>query len=301
MSKSRLLGYAILFVFFPRLALAETPKPSVMVAKLKAENLSDRFLYPATLSAFRVVTLHSDADGLVSDLKVELGQKVQAGQTLAFIRNPDPIYEFKPYAVTAAFSGIVTSVDIAVGDRVTKQRPLFTLADLRSIKIKIHLTADDLLVLKPQDRAILLVHGKEFPLRIRAMSPMIDPATGTAPCELELVDSSKIAGLVPGSLGKVVFETNRRKGVIVPEAALVYRGRDPFVIRVTDKKTAQYVPVKILKHDVGRMEIQSELKEGDTFISNAMGFIAEGEALQTQDPEEKKAKAEAEEKKGGST
>ena len=153
--------FFIASLFFPT-AHAAVKKPTVRVEAIKSEGLSDRLIYPATLSAFRVVPLHSDADGLVTTLNVELGQKVSSGQALALIKNPDPVYDFKPFALTAPFSGIITSVDIAVGDRVSKSRPMLTLADLKSIKIKIHLTAEDLAFLKPQYPALLSIHGKEF-------------------------------------------------------------------------------------------------------------------------------------------
>lgn len=262
---------------------AEAKKPTVTVEAAIPQKLSDRLLYPATLAAFRIVPVHTDAEGLVSTLRVELGQSVTAGQTLALVTNPDPVSGFKPYALTAPISGLVTTLDIAVGDRVTKERVVLVIADLRSYKVKIHLTAADLLSLKPKDMGKLKLQGRELKVRIRVMSPMIDPMTGTAACELEIVaDAAELKTLVPGSMGQVIFESNQRDGYLVTEDALVYKGKETFVIRVTADKKAEYVPIKILKRAVGMLEISGKINKGDHIVVASTGFIAEGEALETE-------------------
>ncbi len=260
---------------------AEPKKTIVLANTVKKQTLSERLLYPAILAAFRIVPIYADAEGLVSDLRVDLGQSVRLNQPLAQITNPDPTYGFKPYALVSPINGMITVLDIAVGDRVTKAKPLMVIADLNAYKVKIHLTASDLHALHKGDQGTLTLQGKKLPVRIRAMSPMIDQATGTAPAELEIIASPKeLRVLVPGSMGQVVFETNRHEGIILPEDAIVYKGKDPYVIRFSAEKTAQYLPVKIVKHDVGQVELAPEnLKDGDLVVTGSAGYIPEGEAL----------------------
>ncbi len=255
-------------------------KPAVYTETIKLQSLSDKLLYPATVSALRVVPVTAEVEGFVKELKAELGQKVAQGSTLLRIANPDPVYHYEPFAVTAPFAGVITGIDIAVGDRVQKGRTLLTLTDNKDLKIKINITGEDLALLTPKQQADLLIGEGIWPLRIRALSPIIDPATGTAACELELSDKAKASSLVPGKLGQVVFKIAERKGFVVPESAIYYRGRDVYVVRVDEKNKAQYLTVKILKNREGKFEIAgAALKEGQAIVTHATVYIADGEEL----------------------
>ena len=261
-------------------------KPSVYTDPIKVQTLSDRLVYPAAVSASRIVPVTSEVDGFIKDLKAELGQKVAQGSPLLKISNPDPVYHYEPFVVTAPFAGVITSIDIAVGDRVQKGRALLTLTDNRQLKIKINVTADDLSRLSPQQKAELKIGENTWPLHVRALSPMVDPATGTAACELELDAKANPSQLVAGKLGQVVFSLGERKGIIVPESAIFYRGRDTFVIRVEASSKAHYVQVKIAKAISGSYEILSpDLKEGQKIVTHATSYVAEGDELDVKSAE----------------
>jgi hypothetical protein len=58
---------------------------------------------------------------------------------------------------------------------------------------------------------------------------------------------------------------------------------------VTPKSTAEYVPVKILHHSVGQVEVDSPLKDGDRIVTGSTGYIVEGEELELQKAKDEKA------------
>lgn len=288
MFKAQLREIFLIFSLLLAAQAAAIPeKPKVFALKLEPEALADELLYPARIATLRTVAIPAEIDGFVQSLSVALGQSVRSGQTLLGISNPDPVYDYKAYSIKAPFSGIISSVETAVGDRVTRGKPLLTLADSKSLKIQVYLTSGDVRRLSPGAKAELLIGTETLPVRIKAMSPIIDPASGTAPCELELVDpqsSQKL--LVAGSIAKVRFSLNQRQALLVPERAIVYRGRDPFVVKIDEKQKAQYVPVKILKQNRGQYELAAEggLNAGTTIVASSQGFINDGEELSIETP-----------------
>ncbi|MDQ3235142.1 MAG: efflux RND transporter periplasmic adaptor subunit [Pseudobdellovibrionaceae bacterium] len=261
-------------------AAADVTRASVIAMRVELQEVADRMLYPARIAAYRSVSVPAEIEGFVQTLDVALGQQVRSGQILVRISNPDPVYEFKSYGIKAPFAGVVSSIDVAMGDRITRGKNLLTLADSASLKILVHLTTDDVKKLKPGYPGSLLIDKQAIPVRIRAMSPVIDATTGTAPCELELSDAPKSAGLlVAGSIGQVRFSVNQRKAVLLPERSIVYRGKDPYIIRLTKDLKAEYLTVTIVRQSSGQVEIESALKAGETIVASSQGFVAEGEAV----------------------
>lgn len=283
MSRARFLLVFFLIPFFfdaSRAHAGESPKASVIAMNVAVQDLADRMLYPARVAAYRSVGVPAEIDGFVQTLNVQLGQRVKAGQVLVNLNNPDPVYEFKSYGIKAPFSGVVSAIDVAVGDRINRGKSLLTLADSSSLKILVHLTTDDVKKLQPNYPGKLLIGKEQIPVRIKAMSPIIDASTGTAPCELELSDAGKNAGfLVAGSIAQVSFSINQRKAVIVPERAIVYRGKDPFIIRLSKELKAEYLPVNIIKQSSGQVEIESKVQSGETIVASSQGFIVDGETV----------------------
>lgn len=283
------LSVFIFCLFAPVFAAkaAENEKPGVIAMKVQPQQLADRMLYPARIAAYRSVAIPAEIEGFVQTLDVVLGQKVKAGQTLVNLNNPDPVYEFKSYSIKAPFAGVISAIDVAVGDRIIRGKSLMTLADSSSLKILVHLTTEDVKKLKPGFPGKLLIGKQDFPVRIKAMSPIIDASTGTAPCELELSDAARNGGLlVAGSIAQVSFSINQRSAILLPERAIVYRGKDPFVIRLGADLKATYVPVVIVKQSSGQIEIESQLKAGETVVASSQGFVVDGETVVVESTKE---------------
>ena len=77
--------------------------------------------------------------GPVRAVRVAVGDKVKAGQTLAVIESNVSLSE---YAVTAPLSGTVLSRNVAVGD-LAGDTPLFEITDLSKLWVDIHLFGAD--------------------------------------------------------------------------------------------------------------------------------------------------------------
>lgn len=269
--------------FFSALAIAApTPDktPLVFVDQLKAESLFDLLSYPARIHPRVSATLLSETDGVVREVRANIGRPVKKGQTLFVIGNTDPVYQYAPLTVKSPIAGIVSSVETTEGSRTIKGQRLATVTDPREIRVQVEIPASDLGAVQTGIEGELRLPGHDKPMKVRVQgaSPFVDPATGTASAELVLVD--KVA-LAPGVLGRVSFKARAHDGIQVPEEAIVYRGQEPMV-RIVENGKARYAPVSLGQSRRGTIEILKGVKAGDSVIIRASQYVGDGEAVSIQ-------------------
>src|SRR3989304_3037855 len=73
---------------------AESGKPrSVEVTAPKRQNMSRRLDVPATMEAYEQADLYAKASGYISEVRVDIGDRVKAGDVLAVIDVPEMVKE----------------------------------------------------------------------------------------------------------------------------------------------------------------------------------------------------------------
>ncbi len=281
----RLLGYVLVStqVLTAQAAVEPAkPKPQVFVSQVKAKELFDQFTYPARVVSKVNSTILADSDGVVSKIYAPLGQKVSARARILQITHTDPVYQYAPIVVVAPAAGIVSGVEITEGAQVVKGQKLATVTDPRQTKIQVEVPALDLPSVKPGLEGEFLPTGADQPLKIKVIgvSPYVDPATGTAPCDIVLAQSEKYA-LSPGGLGQVSFKANLRRGFMIPDSAVLYKGAQTFVRLVKDGKAMQ-VPVTLGRKQRGNVEILKGLEENATLVERSSRYIGDGEEVNAQ-------------------
>ena len=287
-----LLGCSLILSGLSPASAAKPPKPVVYVQKLSSAELSETLTYPARVEPRIKAEVASEADGIVSKINAPLGTRVKAKTPLLVIRNTDPVYQYAPQVVTSPVAGVVSRVDVTEGSRVSRGDKLALVTDPAQVRVVVEIPAQDVRSIHQGQSAELKIPGDTSDeittLKVRGLSPFVDPATGTASCELELApplklkkgESVKAATLLPpaGSIARVTFKANVRKGLSIDENALTYRGRDPFVRIVRDGK-AVMVPITMGRKQAGMVEVLKGLKAGDQVVQRSSGFISDGESV----------------------
>lgn len=98
-----------------------------------------RLMGRVAMNGNRFAEVRARFDGPVKDVRVGLGDQVQAGQTLAVIENRESL---RTFAVTAPFAGVVLARHTNVGD-VAGTEPLFEIADLSSLWVEFNAFGTD--------------------------------------------------------------------------------------------------------------------------------------------------------------
>ncbi len=263
----------------------EDKKPIVFVSKAASSELSEVLTYPARIEPRIKALVPSDADGVVTKILAPLGSQVKAHQTLMYVRNTDPVYRFAAMAVTAPVAGVVSRLEVTEGSHVAKGDKLALVTDPNQVRVVVEVTAEDVRQIKNGQEASLTIpnsaSAEPTPLKVRGISPFVDPATGTALCELEAANA-KVVLPPPGSIARVTFRANVRQGISISDTAITYRGKDPFV-RIVQEGKAKLVAVVLGRKQAGFVEIMKGLKTGDVVVERTSKFIGDGESVEVQD------------------
>lgn len=293
---------ASIFVFFlaqsPSSAAPDKPNPAIVfVSQAKAIELFDVLTYPARVVPKINSAVISETDGVVTKVLTPLGQRVKRGQRLLTITHTDPVYQFAPMEVTSPSTGVVSLVEVTEGSHVTKNQKLLAVTDPSQVNLIIEVPAQDLALLSQGAVGEFRMDGRldpneaSTPVKVRGISAFVDPATGTATCELEIQKKNKsTAHIPPGVLGQVSFKAGIRKGISLPDHAIFFKGSETFV-RLLENGKAKQVAVRLGRKQRGQVEVLSGVPDGSSVIERTSRFVGDGEEVTVQGTESKKPEA----------
>ncbi|HUP58594.1 MAG TPA: efflux RND transporter periplasmic adaptor subunit [Bdellovibrionota bacterium] len=261
---------------------AENGKPAIVfVRKLTSVELFDQLSYPARIVSKVNTTLLAEADGVVSKIHASLGAPVARKAKVLQIRHTDPVYQYAPVTVLSPVAGVVSSVDVTEGTQVTRGQRVATITDPAQIRFVVEVPSPDLSLVAPGSTGeFRLGPGAEpVAVRVTGVSPFVDPATGTASCELELAKAARgKLVLRPGQAGQVEFKVGLHQGFSIPDHAIVYKGAATFV-RVVEEEKARQVAVKLGRKQRGQVEVVEGLKAGMQMVERSSRYVGDGEKV----------------------
>jgi membrane fusion protein (multidrug efflux system) len=169
--------------------------------------------------------------------------------------------------VRAPFSGRITQKAVVVGQAVKKGDHLFTLADFGSLVARIFLPEKDVFQLKKGQTAELVLESKadlKFDGRIRDISPVVDPKTGTVKVTVDI--TSRGSALRPGAFVRVnIITDTHEQALLVPKVALLKEDSEDFVYLAIDNVAVRR-PVRTGYISNGMVEIIEGVGPGDRIV-----------------------------------
>lgn len=273
-------------------AVSPPPTPTVFVDHVESASLFDRLTYPAKVKPKVEANVLAEIDGVVEKVHGALGHKVAKGQPLITLRHTDPVFQYAPVVIKAPVKGVISQIEFTEGSRVNAGQKLLVVIDPNAPKVVIELAAADLEDIKIGMTGELRPVGQEhtYEVRVVGISPFPDSATGTATCELEVATGNEKAGnesrprLPPGLMGKVSFKVRERKGIQVPESAIVFRGKETLV-RTVDEGIVHLATVKLGNLRRGFYEVTEGIVEGVNVVVRSSQYVADGQKVQVQTEE----------------
>lgn len=124
--------------------------------------------------------------------------------------------------VRAPFRGRITGRLVDVGQNLSAGTALFDLADFDPLLARVHVPSREFNTLQRDQSVNLMLDstGDRLRGRIKLISPVIDPTSGTIKLTVEVPDYP--AGTRPGDFAQVRIVTERRDGVVlVPREAVI--------------------------------------------------------------------------------
>jgi RND family efflux transporter MFP subunit len=174
----------------------------------------------------------------------------------------------------APYDGTITEIMVHEGDNVKAKKPLFTIAKLNRMKIRIWLSDSERMQIKKGMKAVAIVGGKTFDGKVYELSYSVNPMKQAFYADL-IFDNSK-REILAGTTADVKIITYENDNAIVVPRNLVKeeKGKKYVYLAKGGKAVKQYVTVS--NQNGINYEIGSGLKEGDPLIVKGSARLSEG-------------------------
>jgi membrane fusion protein (multidrug efflux system) len=184
-------------------------------------------------------------------------------------------------SVVSPVDGFVARRNVDPGAWVSQQAGVASIVDISSLRLVANVVEKDLRAVNPGDPAIVEVDaypGEKFNGRIARVSPILDPATRTAPLEVEIPNPQ--FRLKPGMYAKIALEVDSRNNtLIIPKIALVDSEGKRGIYQPNAESRAEFKPVTVGLEDNEIAEVLEGLREGDMVISTGAGALRRNDQI----------------------
>lgn len=235
-------------------------------------------------AAGRVGTIELDrARKAHESLLIEAGRKKEevraasSGLTQAEIRVAEAGLDLERTRVRAPFAGVLTAITVSTGETVVPGQGLMTLIDIRDVTVQARVLESEagrMRLGRNVDLRFAAHPNRVFKGRIRALSPVIDPADRTSAVHIDVEDPG--GEIKPGMHAEAAIEVEVHPGcLLVPQEAVLFRDGRKLVF-VVEGGSAQWRYVATgLENDLW-IEILDGIREGEPVIVEGHLNLAHG-------------------------
>jgi membrane fusion protein, multidrug efflux system len=182
--------------------------------------------------------------------------------------------------ITSPVNGFVSRRVVDPGAFVSQNAPIVDVVDITTVRLVANIIEKDLKELQTGDGTKVEVDaypGEEFMGRIARVSPVLDPATRTAPIEIEIPNPGY--RLKPGMYARVSILTDTTKdALVVPSDAVVDLGGRRGVFTPLNE-SAVFRALQIGTEAGNIVEILGGLAEGDVVVTTGAGALRDGDRI----------------------
>lgn len=216
--------------------------------------------------------------GTVTEVLVKRGDRVKAGDTIAYVDASRPGVSYKSGPVTVKADGIITEVSVIPGSTVSASTAIATVNPDAELVVQTYIPERFLSTVTEGMSATfesVAYEGTQYNGVVTYISPTLSSTSRTADVELSLLEQDSL--LKAGMFVKVILQTEHiDNALVVPSDALdTYLDED--VVYVARNGQAVRTPVTIGSNNTSQAVILSGLSEGDLVIT--AGTVTNGSSI----------------------
>jgi HlyD family secretion protein len=252
---------------------------AVTVVRAKRSCFADTISVSGMLIPREEVAVRPEREGLqVSQLLVDAGETVTAGQVLARLVPPDAQpNSSQAVQVQAPVAGIVLKVDAIIGTTASaRAAPMFQIIARGEFELLGELPAKNLSKLSAGQVAKISVAGASALVgRVRSIAATVNGGTQLGQVNIFIGADARLRA---GAFGRGQIVIAQSCNVAIPLSAVLY-SQDTAVVAVVrnDRVETRQVVVGYLAE--GEAEIRQGLAEGDLVVAKAGAFFREGDRV----------------------
>lgn len=181
--------------------------------------------------------------------------------------------------LTSPIDGVITARNYDVGDMYAMSAPLFTVEQIKPVKLLVAVSESDYSKVKKGDSVELTadaVPGKTFYGKVARLYPTVDPATRTVTVEVHVANNYNT--LRPGMFTRVKLNFGTNKSVVVPDIAVVKQqgSGERFIYVLNEDGTVTYQPVVLGRRLGAEYEVLEGLQDGATIVTGGQVRLKDG-------------------------
>jgi membrane fusion protein (multidrug efflux system) len=184
-------------------------------------------------------------------------------------------------SIRSPISGVVAERKIKVGNMVLANQATFRVTSLDPLLAVLHVPERQmgkLQVGQPAKLGVDAVKGIEFIGKIKRISPVVDPGTGTVKVTVEVHDTSR--QLKPGMFARlnIIYDV-RKNTMLVPKDAIMAEDKESAVYVVKDSLAFRQV-VETGYVNTTHIEVLSGLAAQDTVVTTGKGSLKDSSKVE---------------------
>ena len=174
----------------------------------------------------------------------------------------------------APYDGTITEIMVHEGDNVKAKKPLFTIAKLNRMKIRIWLSDSERMQIKKGMKAIATVGSRSYAGKVYELSLSVNPMKQAF--YADLIFDNRNREILAGTTADVKIITYENDSAIVVPRNLVKEEKAKKYVFLANGDTAKKQFVTVSNENGINYEIGSGLKEGDPLIVKGSARLSDG-------------------------
>ncbi len=183
--------------------------------------------------------------------------------------------------IIAPFGGYVTRRFVEIGQNIAIGEPVMAMADMKTMRIKVHLNERDYVHLDKNDPVTVRIEAyidTSFPGKVDKIGIKADPLTNTFEVEI-LVDNPGII-LKAGLTARVFIRTDIiRDTIMIPQSCVLFREDRKEVFVIEKGNTAAVREITLGQTQGSAVRILKGLVFGDTLVTTGSQYLKSGDIV----------------------
>jgi RND family efflux transporter MFP subunit len=177
--------------------------------------------------------------------------------------------------VKAPMSGTIAAVNGTVGQLVSSQTSVVTIANTNPVLVKVNLAESEMLNVKVGSSVALEIPSleKKITAKVTAISAVMDEDLRAYPVEISVDNPSNT--LKAGMVANVYTQSGDAEGLLIPQAAVTEKAGTKYVF-IIEGNIAKQVEITTGEESANQVEVMEGLSEGQQIVVKGATMLTDG-------------------------
>jgi multidrug efflux pump subunit AcrA (membrane-fusion protein) len=254
----------------------------VQAAEVVLGSIENSVVINGDVLARTQVSIYPAMAGKITEMLVQVGDRVSQGQTIAMVdpSRPGEVYARSP--VVSAITGTALQAPVSVGDTVATGTAVYVVGNLDSLVVETFVPERFSTAIRTGLEAQVsfeAMPGERFVAAVSEISPVLDPASRTLRIRLQF-QGRPDPRIRAGMFATVSLVTNSRINIpVIPRAAVINTYGSWIVFVVDENNTAERREISLGLENEELVEVTRGLMPGELVVSQGQNFLSQGDPV----------------------